>query len=96
MCLKFTVVKFTNLIYESQILFDLFTSVKLFTLHLGLCGNFDGNENNDFRNPQDMIEINEIAFVNTWKVITKIRFFIIKKIQRNCMITDNGFRTTAA
>jgi len=36
--------------------------------NIGLCGNFDGNENNDFRNPQDMIEINEVAFVNTWKV----------------------------
>ena len=46
-------------------------------LHAGLCGNFDGNENNDFRNPQDMIEINEISFVNTWKVHININQSLI-------------------
>jgi len=35
---------------------------------VGLCGDFDGNENNDFKNPQNIIEVNEISFVNTWKV----------------------------
>jgi hypothetical protein len=33
----------------------------------GLCGDFNDNENDDFKNPQDMIEVEEVAFVNSWK-----------------------------
>lgn len=37
-------------------------------IFIGLCGDFNDNENDDFKNPQDMIEVEEVAFVNSWKV----------------------------
>ena len=37
----------------------------------GLCGDFDDNENNDYKTPQNVIEANEIPFVNSWMVSKK-------------------------
>lgn len=33
----------------------------------GLCGDFNDNENDDYRTPQHIREVDEISFVNTWR-----------------------------
>ncbi|XP_075922124.1 mucin-6-like [Petromyzon marinus] len=45
-----------------------FTNLETFVQVMGLCGDYDGNQLNDFTTPQGIVVIQEDAFADSWKV----------------------------
>lgn len=54
----------------------------------GLCGNFDGNQENDFQARNGMFEQLADNFANSWKISTGCSDILLEDIQHPCEVCE--------
>ncbi|TRY64777.1 hypothetical protein DNTS_014301, partial [Danionella cerebrum] len=58
----------------------------------GLCGNFDGSQNNDLLSSSNQMEIDPIDFGNSWKVVSQCSTDIVKlvMVEQSCRVLTSA------